>query len=245
MPGASGATVEVGLKTTRKTGPPGPVLTRLHEQYVWLREHSDVSRVVRVKRRLSDGYEMETLHECPSERSTAFMVADAAESIWKMGPEVRGDIFTHARYVWERLERLPETTSKLALELFRGVMKHWDDLHRCLTHGDMTRLNVMLSDKDWMTFIDPIPATDALPDIWAVDMGKLLVSALGYDELFLGLPHDPDQETPIHDVLHQMTYLELDATKYLAAVHVARMLPYHPKEVHDALIDIADRAVGL
>ena len=71
--------------------------------------------------------------------------------------------------------------------------------------------------------IDPIPATPAVPDLKSVDMGKIMTSVIGFERARYG-------EFPVINSLAFSTLSanELKATKYWAAVHLLRALPYTP-----------------
>lgn len=95
----------------------------------------------------------------------------------------------HRRYVRGLLtdtgqRRLDSTLRRFANEIT------WYQLKHALTHGDPIIDNVMwrvrtlgLERKSELVLIDPIPACPALPDVEAVDVGRVIQSAIGYEHV--------------------------------------------------------------
>lgn len=102
----------------------------------------------------------------------------------------------------------------------------WGDLPRCRTHGDPTWCNTMLHPNGKLMLIDPIPADERVPDIRAVDLGKLLQSCLGWEIVAHGwrLKFSADA--------WRWVYIECNddnewlATKYWCLIHLTRLVPY-------------------
>lgn len=64
------------------------------------------------------------------------------------------------------------------------------------THGDATLDNAMRNDYEELTWIDPIPYREDIPPLVGVDLGKLLQSACGYEQVKYG--QTSNWSTPIY-----------------------------------------------
>lgn len=264
MQGASGAHVTINGSNATKSAADDTVRERLRAQYDWLRDHH-TAPVVQVHgwSRTRDGYDMEILYDWGQPYAPARLIAPA-EKLWSRPAEVELDVDAHSDWVAEKLNQGDEydgfaRVSETAFDLRRYVMGRAQYLTPRLTHGDLTRVNTMqrhrvhVSRIQGVTFpgvesvlIDPIPATPACADIWAFDVSKLFVSLLGYEHVAYGWPPpDTCDRLWITSIMMRMNPVEIECVRYMAVVQIARMLPYHPKEMHDGLIAIANQAVRL
>lgn len=98
-----------------------------------------------------------------------------------------------------------------------------------LCHGDPTLANVLWRDGA-MVLCDPIPPRPYIPSLRAVDVGKLLQSAIGWETHL-----EPDRwpappMTAVDTVLQWESPEEGTRAAFWAAVHCARILPYAKTE---------------
>lgn len=148
---------------------------------------------------------------------------------------------------------------------------NWRHLRRGLTHGDPIYDNVMYRPKpEWqkgshqLVLIDPIPATPAIPDVLAVDVGRVIQSAVGYEELRyvnLGnIPSWPRVNTTkrTHDAVNfvlnnfmpdEFTLNDARASVYFAIIHMMRgvrsaqkVAPARVPALRDAVIHLVAEA---
>lgn len=123
---------------------------------------------------------------------------------------------------------------------------HWDELPTCLTHGDPTFDNVMFRERTGeLVIIDPIPATPAVPDVRAVDFGKILQSMLGWERIRYGHIYEFKVHQP--DVLRSKipNDNEWTATKFWAIIHLLRAYPYVTHDVRIRLESLIDDVIVL
>lgn len=117
----------------------------------------------------------------------------------------------------------------------------WDKLRTGLTHGDPTLENTMLRGTD-LVLIDPTPATLAVPDIIAVDLGKMLQSVIGWEHARYGWPKWTIPVACIRNLCADDN--EWQATRYWCVVHLLRAMPYMPSlkpklwELIDDVLDL-------
>lgn len=124
----------------------------------------------------------------------------------------------------------------------------WNRLKRCLTHGDPTFENVMFRDTEFggdLVIADPIPASPAVPDLRCVDLGKMLQSALGWEQIRYGGKW-PKLRADTMDVLRYAEDAnERRAVAFWAAVHILRAFPYVTDDVRAKLKERVDAAIHL
>lgn len=120
----------------------------------------------------------------------------------------------------------------------------WSALPTCLTHGDPTLDNVMFRPATGeLVVADPVPATPAVPDVRAVDLGKMLQSAVGWERVRYGGYSSGARFGPAAVRTHAVDANEWRATVLWCAVHVLRALPYVAKAVPDITDDVR-RLIG-
>lgn len=132
----------------------------------------------------------------------------------------------------------------LSIYLDLEILEAWAVLHSevtatagnltaCLTHGDPTLENVMQRPGDCQVLIDPIPARAAVPDLLSVDLGKILQSCAGYDDIVRKQPvRDFD------DSFLDCFPIDRTAARYWAVVHYARAMPYLPEELRPEMLEV-------
>lgn len=251
--GQSGATVSCSGGTAQKLGD-----ERVRLQGDWLFRNRSFHIV-----RLYDGpvqlpeaadtfpggwsYTMERLAELPQDIVGARELGTDISRVlrhwtWKQEPNVPMDWKAHIAYVQERAEEhAPEYASFLHT---RGVvLSSWDScgvLPRCLTHGDPTFANAMLRGRH-LVMTDPLPATPHMGDVRAVDIGKILQSAFGYEvKRFRWKKHLQLSPGDVWRLAREIAQDsdEAYAAMYFAAVHFVRLLPYTPDDKKDDMKEL-------
>lgn len=252
MRGSSGAAITVGDETALKRGN-----DRVVEQGRWLESHceltSSLPRVIEVH---DDGYTMERLHvpelEDLNDSTVYAKILFALEGLWGVPsstPLVGFDMGAHLK----RLEPLIPASRLTPVEtqtMIRVLSKiNWIALPKALTHGDPIIDNVLMRGSE-LVLIDPIPATPAIPDVRASDMGRVLQSVLGYEKHRYG--YDYMLEDPHHWIRHQLFSFmespyhsvkganELMAVVYFAVFHLMRSTVYVSNKV---AMDIHDHCI--
>lgn len=231
--GSSGARVYGSNGIVRKTGT-GEVGARIALQGRWLLSHRGRS-LPRVTRVGEGAYDMEPLLAAPAwalDHGAIFaeMLASLNSEVWKLPAEVPYDEVALLTKVGELCHRFE----------LRTEYAHWRELHAeidfgalptGLVHGDSTFDNVMFRESTGdLVLVDPLPSLitgPAIPDLRCVDLGKILQSVLGWEEIRYGDPaerFDVDVETFRASAAHSQT--EWQAVVLFGATHLLRTLPY-------------------
>lgn len=243
--GSSGAVVEIYDHHVTKSGQ-GVVGERVATQAEWIMRNRS-SAVPVIFDTTATGYTMERLDEItPFTLSVADLDAimgRLARGIWIHNAEVRLSIPAH----YDKLHDLEERYASEDMKLFLYKQREFaldDDQRACLTHGDPTLDNVMRR-MGYFVITDPIPATPAVPDLWAVDLGKILQSLTGFEKVRYGASaHNPVEVQPQH-LLNTLDWSDRIRTVYWCVVHYLRAMPYVSDTIHDKLRRCAERAIRL
>jgi hypothetical protein len=243
--GSSGAKFYfAAAKVTKHSGGP-----RVHSQGMWLLQHP--SPIVPSVYNVTDlAYSMERLVSAPLQYLDHLQVLHAMISglnthVWSQPAVVSLDI--------DALElKIIMITHKFNLLDVRTKLLHllsnikWDDLPTCLTHGDPTFDNVMFREATGeVVLIDPIPAAAAVPDIRAVDLGKILQSLLGWEAVRYA---DQTQQVWPHVLFDFMIDLKVNERKavvFWAIVHIIRTYPYTSDDIRSGQQEMIDHAFSL
>jgi hypothetical protein len=230
--GLSGAVIEVGDNIVLKRGG-GP---RTVDQGRWLVDyrHEVLPRVHAV---LDDGYMMERLDEVDVDLvDLGELVKSLVIGVWSRPAttswvreatatkvaRIMDDYDPHLEAaVLDLVERIPETLN-------------------CMTHGDPTAENVMLRDGRQVV-IDPIPATTAVPNQLGVDVGKIMQSAVGWEQ-FKGGRRASFTVDEVADYFDPRT---AEAGRGWCIIHLIRTLPYASKEVRIRVIASIEELLGV
>ena len=218
--GSSGATItrDTVRRTIIKAGD-----KRVGVQGSWIRQHKCNSLPL-VGETWPTGYIMEMLNDLPRgivapNLLLAEMLRTLYRDIWSRKPEVVMDWDKHI----EKVNGLANDAERLLLDKARDQID-WTHVTLCLTHGDPTYDNVMLRPDGSIVLIDPLPATQAVPSMMAVDLGKVLQSVTGYEYLRYG---DSSFSGARREVLAEyFNDNEMMAAHYWCAVHYLRAIPY-------------------
>lgn len=221
--GTSGAIVLRGERATLKAHPGHAGL--LLAQAAYMREYgAPFARVLRIG---AEGYATPTLRPLfgPMRDRLVMAVASLA-SLWSQPASVPATwAAEHWAYVTQlcTLHRLPWVQHTLYRVLPR-VLRNPGPV--CVTHGDATLDNMLLDEHNRATWVDPIPPTPKVPAFLAVDIGKLLQSAYGYEHIKYGRRWPETTERDMHVVLRGLSAPVRFAAHYWYWVHMLRLLRY-------------------
>lgn len=128
----------------------------------------------------------------------------------------------HARYVAQlcTLHRLPWLQANLYDMFFNMVVDNPGPV--CATHGDATLDNML----HFATWIDPIPPSDKVPAFMAVDLGKLIQSARGYERVKYGSAWPEHHKDDTMVALAGISPVLKLVAWYWYRVHLLRLLRY-------------------
>ncbi len=206
--------------TVVKTAEAGPARERLFAQAEWLKSFND-EHIVRVLTTHADGYEMEFLESPRDAQSTTSRTRDVLNILEAV--------------VWIRPVRahagpqMKDYVNMLDARVGGTRLADWcDELARneydyCDTHDLMYRDGVPV-------LIDPLPdvvTRGDLPSCKALDMGKVLQSALGYERVKNGGSTWYWDGNIAYDVRERCRDVaEWNLACLFAAIHVVRFIPY-------------------
>lgn len=261
MRGSSGATFEEGDDFITKMDAPHTG-TRVRDQGVWLTQFGDCNPLPQVFQVLWNGYEMEKLQS----RDLPITVLETYHRCDLILELLQGEIWVYKpmqRTLYERNFNTRE--HKLYIKrLLRDVDRRewwpylrsyvdtidWCTLKTAVTHGDpiidnlLWRRGVSNAITD-AVLIDPIPSCPALPDLAAVDVGRVIQSAVGYEAIRY-LSRDvarPDVDDAVTHVLNTWMDEKFDVNEARAAIHFA--IIHMLRGVRTALRVAPDRAKDL
>jgi len=239
MRGSSGAQVGLFGDTAIKNGD-----ARVGEQGKWLFHHSRATCLPYVSAYWENGYVMERLTPLdPALLDVTATITQMARllkrDIWSEDAEVELDMNELVAHILPILHKYDPDLYGLGQSILLDIINA-TRMTACLTHGDPTIDNVMVRHVDGgMVIIDPLPARSYAPDLLAVDLGKLLQSAAGYEGDRYGYTPLPDELAP---VLHELSELDIDDYDLMggirfAFVHIVRALPYLTDEPRKRILD--------
>jgi len=156
------------------------------------------------------------------------------------------------KHVWSRKIMIPswkhhfhdwmiKTNSQFMIKYVETIYPSGTQVNGgCETHGDPTWANVMRNDLGEYRLIDPLPPRNEKPKLREVDLGKLLQSAIGWEEVLMKQGH---RFQVTHANMNKVLRGEDDATcekaKFWLMVHLWRLLPFAEKNGRP---DIAEKA---
>lgn len=186
---------------------------------------------------MQTGYSMELLEPIPTGAVDLEAMIDAlSQSVWSRPDVVTGSTPHTMLY-------LTKILSTFAPQLLMPVLEKAAYLRpttACLTHGDPTAENVMLRGNTYVV-IDAIPATCRMPDDLAVDVGKILQSAHGWEDM----KGEERATFGPRDVADQFTEEAFNVGQLWCIVHFVRTLPYAKEEVRNRVILKLHELLGL
>lgn len=215
---ASGATVLVigGVAVKVNGG------HRLNEQAEWLMRYPSPG-IVRVLGEWEGGYAMERLTTPPTIPTVDDVLRLLKENVWNRPPEVAPDWNAVEDYAIEKAKLYWHEVVTSLTERIKSCAAR--SLTRVRIHGDPTFENVMMRGREYV-LIDPLPAVPHAPDLLAVDLGKLLQSSCGYEDVILGV----DPQLTFTDWIDEFNEDERFAAITFGLIHVVRLLRYLPSD---------------
>lgn len=256
--GSSGAEFNFLGDRVVKLAPDKSTGERVMNQGLWLQRHHSpaVPKVFQVYAR---SYVMERLIVPPfwaldHQVVLHHMFASLAEYVWTQPGVVEPNTYS----IEMKYARLCQDFALVDLMGKFDTLKDkidWSALTRCLTHGDPTFDNVMFRSTEYgddLVIADPIPATPAVPDLYSVDVGKILQSALGWEEVRYGSRSSTPRvgaykfRAGTMDVQRfVLNNNEWRASCFWAAVHLLRTYPYVTDDVRSKLKERINAAIRL
>lgn len=209
-----------------------------------------------------NGYLMERLYEYEPIWGTlpAMYIEDAVElledHVWSRNAYQRIDWDAHREYIFGRAVKhlTPDDLRRLELawQHLRVGSRH---LHASLTHGDPTFDNMMLRRKHFSShavIIDPLPPyqNGEMPQVSAVDVGKIMQSLIGYEEVKYGVSpwtSPGTVEARFAQLKRQLnpTSHEWRAAHWFLIAHIVRLIPYQPIEKREQCRGLLRKAFQL
>lgn len=247
--GSSGAVFDRDIHDDRiiwKHGPSGE--TRVSDQGAYIMSFGETVALPRIDCVWSalNSYAMERL-----DNPSPLRMYDAGRLVTEYMIELERGIWCHEPVVnLDRDAHIRKLMTILPSEDWEDVYRTFDsidwrrDIRRCKTHGDPTFDNLMFRGEQ-LIIIDPIPPTPAVPDLMAVDLGKILQSLMGFEFARYGVggPTHRDDAIEILKNIVNNEY-EWEAAWYWCAVHFYRAVPYMPEEVKPDVLALARSAVS-
>lgn len=242
--GSSGARVDIHPNHVIKTGS-DVVGERVVAQANWIDRHQ-CSVLPIVYDIMLSGYIMEKLDEI---EPGSLFVADLDAIIGRLARDIwsRPEVTTFSPILhMEKVSKLEQYASHSMLIFLNDARDAAFDRRQraCLTHGDPTLDNVMRR-MGLYVITDPIPATHAVPDLWAVDLGKILQSLVGFEQARYGhSQHNAFEVKPQH-LLDTLQREDQVRAVYWCVIHILRAMPYVDEKIHDKLRECAHNAISL
>jgi hypothetical protein len=241
MRGSSGAVITVHGTHVVKQGN-----ERVGEQGRWLLEHAAPSLPhvfgVSANRYMMERLvtlDLELLHPISILRRQMELLG---RDIWNKPAAVAFDRQAHLQRITPLLKALghPDIET-FVVTLLNNI--DWGALVPCLTHGDPIMDNLMCrSTPDGrveIVIIDPIPATPALPDVMALDLGRLMQSAAGYerDRYAMMIPSSGYFRAASVMIGGGLPENDVRAAWYFAVIHTLRSLMYVDEETKKRIVE--------
>lgn len=242
MKHTSGAHVLVRGPVALKYGT-GAVGARVGQQREYI-QHFRRLGCIRLPRVLAGGsnwYLMERLHEVPV-ADTRQIKEDYA---WSILTVLRATVWPRilvGRHVnlgahYHYLNSLRPHAGDVNIDHLLHVADriYWGSLTPAMTHGDTTFDNLMARDSGQFVLIDPLPpyVDERIPFLQVTDIGKIIQSLMGYEDIKYGRPLQPGNVMRFLDCIDKE---ERGAALYMAGVHFARLLSYQPKALRPQFI---------
>lgn len=214
--GRSGAqTIVLGEKTIKVGN------DRVGSQGEWIYNNYN-TYLPRVYSFLENSYVMETLNKFELKSNKEDFVKEIIEilkyNFWNSPPD---NYIDHS----EHIKRLYDIS--YSFSIFDKMMKikesiNWEKLTYGKVHGDPILDNIMFRNN--IVIIDPIPSTKSIPDLISVDLGRILQSAMGYEnDVYLDNRLDGCNLNFLNNMFSKE---DLYAAKYWCIFHFLRSAKY-------------------
>ena len=225
MESTSGATL-----TVRKSAPIGKARNRLFAQAEWLKQF-DSPNIVKVLEVTADGYTMPYLEptlQIPPDYLAGRIIAVLSRDVWQKQSMMtfKPSLFREYVHRFGNTD-LDDFTVKMLPQILRQEFVE--------THGDPTFENALSLDGE-LVLVDPLPdpvQDGRMPSVRAVDLGKILQSALGYEAVKRGLLSSYILDLPTWRTVRYTCDgpEEWDLARYFCALHIARFIPYQTPDL--------------
>ncbi len=247
--GTSGCTIRVDAAETVKIAGRMQHTKRLSAQGRFMHKVTTgiFPRVIELMHR---SYTMETLFQVDWTRTDPVLVMEKLNEnlrnkLWELDEfyeaPTKNWVDSLDKYLAKKLEEL-----SLPLELIAKIHDRVMELKTlklspAVIHGDPTLDNCMLrpTEKGYdLVVIDPLPAGEGkMPNIRAVDLGKMLQSAIGYEHVIYGderFPHDSrlGKAKSLEMSMRILSGQDDDDTRgawIFCMIHLVRLLPYQSR----------------
>lgn len=168
-------------------------------------------------------------------RLTIRYIEMLSKTIWCHSAETLYDEHEHFLKIGELTQG--DYTTFIQMTDFHSTID-WGSLSSGRTHGDPTFDNLMHRRNGDLVIIDPLPPTQAVPDLVSKDVGKIMMSLVGFESVRYGTGHH-DAERSVEALMYireEFGEHEYRASLYWCAVHLLRAIPYMPtQEVKDGI----------
>ena len=216
-----------------------------------------------VERIVPGGYVMERLEAYPDVVTSRGYVNDVVglleTHVWNRSSQSAPQTWTawlaHFDYVMDRIDKYAPHLKTRTMHMMQAL--DLEPCRKCLTHGDPTLDNMMLRKQgaghwpETPVIIDPLPPRFEMPEMMAVDVGKIIQSLLGYETIKYRRYRMDWTETVENRLSELWTRLEdyplreWRAATYFAYVHCLRLLPYQSEEKRPLFVALAQDAFNL
>lgn len=167
------------------------------------------------------------------------------EFVWTHPSNSEPDWHAHLTYIMNRVETAAPGYAPRVADFFYAAKMEKRNLRRCQVHGDPTYDNMMQRGRDAI-LIDPLPpyAHGEMPELAAVDIGKIMQSLIGYEAVKYGSsPYSGTSRNENFTELHDHLAPENLEDEWVAAhwfliTHIVRLIPYQPAHKHEDCIGL-------
>lgn len=239
--GRSGAQFSV----RKYAGGDGRQAKRLRAQYMWLKKMADIDEFTNVFFCDDVGYSMELLERNP--------VTGVAKNLLWIGETLQKNVWNDGmrRSSWQPGQTLCWLESRTGvpdwlLDLCEEIEVEEAASDVCNVHGDPTVANILWRDSSKQRVLsDPVPDIfdegKALPTR-AFDLGKMLQSAWGYEDVAAGVSNEFVKNEIAVDVVRSFarTPEEWQRARFWWAAHLVLLQKYHNKRVGRAVQNVLD-----
>ena len=218
----------------------GSVGERIGQQAKWLKRY-EAQGIMPIIEISSNAYAMPHCEDHIDGVDSRFVFEETVrllqEYVWSYGPHINWDETRRRQLVFDKMCRTKMHKWEDMYDLFREIT--WMDLPVCLTHGDPTFCNTLwLNERHAWVLCDPIPSFE-LPDIRAIDLGKLLQSCFGFEQIMYGWKYSTPPNPLWVNVLCD-SHNEWKAAIFFGMLHIMRLLPYAPLNFHEEFLKMYD-----
>jgi hypothetical protein len=248
--GGSGAIIEIRYKEVVKLGQDVTVIKRLHKQCNYMKDINKLHTKQKIMPKITGmhvtGYSMQKgekpdlwLFSIPL--LMQLMKHQLTTNVWAYDPIIKSKAGWGNKlhdYIENVLKDHDLSQEMKDYILFQIKTLELTEAKTCAIHGDCTLDNVLLPGKYidkknikghiWIS--DPLPPDERIPSLRVVDLGKLLQSAIGWENLkYNALP-----PIDVNECIYQVMIYENQSVQRLAwlwcVIHLIRIIPYTTDE---------------